>query len=111
MLSLFAHNSRFLGVLAGGIFVDHSARSAFQKRFYDGGITPDQVHEYIETAMNRFVSEVKPSFENPAAEYPIAVADRQVTNSDIGIQKGYLTLMGRVLILLDVTFYSIRSQL
>jgi hypothetical protein len=74
--------------------VDHAARSAFQKRFYDGGITPDQVQEYIETALTKFVTEVKPSFDNPNAEYPIAIAERHVTNPTIGIKKGYLTLMG-----------------
>jgi hypothetical protein len=74
--------------------VDHSARSAFQKRFYDGGITPDEVHEYVETALTKFITEVKPSFENSNAEYPIAIAERHVSNPSIGIEKGYLTLMG-----------------
>jgi hypothetical protein len=74
--------------------VDQSAKAYFQKKFYDGDISPDHVTEYVGTALQKFITEVKPSFEDCLEEHLIAVADRQVTNHIIGILRGYLTLKG-----------------
>jgi hypothetical protein len=82
------------GIQAGGIFVDRSASQHFQKKFYDGDINPDQVKEYVEVAMQKFVTEVKPSFENRSEDHLIAVADRHFSSAVLGIERGYMTLSG-----------------
>jgi hypothetical protein len=83
-----------LGIQAGGIFVDRSASQYFRKRFYDGDLNPDQVTELIDTALEKFITEVKPSFEDSSEEHLIAVADRQFSNSMVGIERGCMTLPG-----------------
>jgi hypothetical protein len=52
------------------------------------------VREYVETAIDGFISEVKPSFENTGIDYHIAVADRHVTQEHMDINRGYLTMKG-----------------
>jgi hypothetical protein len=83
-----------LGIQAGGIFVDRAANEYFRKRLYDGNINPDEVDEYLKTAVDKFITEVKPSFENNSGDHLIAVADRHYSNSIIGIERGYMTLTG-----------------
>ena len=83
-----------IGIQAGGIFVDKTASDFFIKRLYDGGLDPDQVKEYLETATQKFITEVKPSFENPTEKQLIAVADRTVSSAEANIERGYMTLTG-----------------
>jgi hypothetical protein len=81
-----------LGIQAGGIFVDKSASQFFRKKFYDGNLDPDQVTELIEHACQKFIAEVKPSFEDHTGNFVIAVADRLFSNEMVGIERGYLNL-------------------
>jgi hypothetical protein len=81
-------------IQAGGIFVDRSAKSYFQKKFYDCGFDPDAVSDYVTTAMDKFITEAKPSFKDVKDNFLLLVADRQTSNSSLNIQGGYLTLTG-----------------
>ena len=74
--------------------MDKSAKSYFQNKFYDSGIDPDMVSDYVATAMDKFVTEAKPSFKDVTDNFLLLVADRQTSNSSLNIQGGYLTLTG-----------------
>jgi hypothetical protein len=83
-----------IGIQAGGIFVDQSASEFFRKKFYDGDLDPDQVSEYSQTAMEKFITEVKPSFKDASGDHLVAIADRQFTHPRVGVERGYMTLSG-----------------
>lgn len=74
--------------------MDQSASQYFRKKFYDSDLNPDEVSEYLETAMQKFTTEVKPSFEDQSGDHLIALADRQFSNPILGIERGYMTLPG-----------------
>lgn len=74
--------------------MDRSASEYFRKKFYDGDLDPDQVTEYMESAMQKFVTEVKPSFEDQFGHHLMAVADRHFSNRIVGIERGHMTLTG-----------------
>jgi hypothetical protein len=74
--------------------VDQAASTYFRRRFYDGDLDPDQVTEFVESASQRFVAEVKPSFENSSEDHLLAVADRQFSNPVAGVERGYMTVRG-----------------
>jgi hypothetical protein len=82
------------GIQAGGIFVDQSATEYFQKKFYDGDLDPDEVTEFMETAKQKFISEVKPSFVNPSEDFLLSIADRHFSNPVVGIERGHFSLPG-----------------
>ena len=83
-----------LGIQAGGVFVDRFAMQYFRKKLYDGNLNPDEVAEYVGIAMDKFISEVKPSFMDPSGDHLIAIADRHLSNPLAGIERGYLMLKG-----------------
>ena len=74
--------------------MDRSASEFFRKKFYDGNLDPDQVSEYSQTAIEKFITEVKPSFKDASGDHLIAIADRQFSNSIIDVERGYMTLPG-----------------
>ena len=82
------------GIQAGGIFVDQSAAEYFRKKFYDAGLNPDEVSEYLKTATHKFNTEVKLSFEDQSGDHLIALADRHASNPLLGLERGYVTLSG-----------------
>jgi hypothetical protein len=87
--------SAVLGIQAGGIFVDQSAVEYLRKRLYDGDLDPDQVTKLLEMATQKFITEIKPSFEESrSGDQLIAVADRHFSNPIVGIESGYMTLTG-----------------
>jgi hypothetical protein len=82
------------GIQAGGIFVDRSAEQYFRKKFYDGDLNPDQVSECIAQALDKFVEEVKPAFQDRSGDHLIAVADRRFSDQYMDIERGFMTLSG-----------------
>jgi hypothetical protein len=92
-----------VGVQAGAIFVNTTAKAYFKELFASAKLEPDDIEDYAEEAVDSFEAEGKKTFEGPRQDnVSIKVGDHRFTQRAIGIRRGILTLGGFVP---SITFY------
>jgi hypothetical protein len=87
----------YIGVQAGGIFVDHAAAAHFERLLSSTGLSGSELRAHVREAVESFRDGGKKAFEDPSRDdVAIEVGGYKFTNASIGVRRGTMMLDGSV---------------
>lgn len=89
-----------IGIQAGGIFVDASARQYLTDTLGKAAVDSEALEEYVNTGVEEFESRTKRLFKDFLKPTPIKIADRLFSDADAGVLRGRISISGFVWVLI-----------